>query len=130
MKDYKKIILFCSIFFVQYSYSQKISNEYTEYTSKALNLMANENYLDATSYFTKAFAANGGLAKVSDRYKSASCWALLNNKDSAFFQLEKIAVGGKFKHYELLAEDINLKNLRTDDRWIKILKIMKKNSEE
>ena len=57
----------------------------------------------------------------------ATCWTKLNNVDSAFLQLERIAFVGKFSHYDLIDGDVNLIPLRSDKRWKVIIDKMKKN---
>jgi len=65
---------------------------------------------------------------VKDRYKDANCWAILNNKDSAFFQLEKIANGGKFSNYQILEDNLNFNSLKMDDRWNNLIYKIKSNT--
>lgn len=96
-------------------------------TKEANQQRIDEHYEKAVKLYTKAFVANGDKAKVYDRYMLATCWTKLNNVDSAFLQLERIAFVGKFSHYDLIDGDVNLISLRSDKRWKVIIDKMKKN---
>lgn len=96
-------------------------------TKEANQQRIDEHYEKAVKLYTKAFVANGDKAKVYDRYMLATCWTKLNNVDSAFLQLERIAFVGKFSHYDLIDGDANLISLRSDKRWKVIIDKMKKN---
>jgi hypothetical protein len=103
------------------------NKDYTSHSDKADLLFKKKDFLNAVKEYSLAFASNNDLGKVLHRYRAASCWALLGNSDSAFYQLQKIANTGNFTQYELIAHDSNLLTLHTDKRWNTIIEKVKKN---
>jgi len=55
---------------------------------------------------------------------------MADNSDSAFFQLNLIAVGAGYSDYEHISKDYDLSSLRTDTRWQPLLEIIKHNQEK
>jgi hypothetical protein len=111
-----------------YSKSQVISDLYLKNIALADSFLSKGQYQSATFYYNQAFISNGNKGKVIDRYNDAKCWVILNNKDSAFFQLDKIANGGKFTKYEVLESDLTFLPLKSDPRWQKIIAKIKSNA--
>ncbi|TAJ54182.1 MAG: hypothetical protein EPO58_09295 [Chitinophagaceae bacterium] len=108
-------------------FSQLPLKEYEDSTAKAYKLFQKKKYAEAVSIYSKTFILNAGMGKVIDRYRTASCWALLNNSDSAFFHLDKIAGKGKFGEFELISADYNFLGLQKDPRWEIIMEKIKLN---
>lgn len=121
------IILFFCIYFNFNGNSQIIPDNYLKFTAKADSCIEIKQYSSATIFFNQAFISNNGMGKVIDRFKDANCWSILNNPDSAFFQLEKIANGGKFTKYQQLENNLNFVNLKSDERWNKVIEKIKSN---
>lgn len=129
MKQLSILIVFSSVFYLN-GKCQIISDDYLKYISKADSCIAIREFSNATYYFNLAFISNNGKGKAGDRFKDANCWAILNNSDSAYFQLEKIANGGKFSNYQVLEENINFNSLKMDIRWKKIIDKIKSNAQQ
>ncbi len=117
----RKLIFVVVFLLFKSAFGQNVSKDYEVYSKTADKLFKNKEYSEAVKFYTKAFNSNNGLATVAHRYHAASCWAQINQPDSAFFQLEKIVNRGKFKDLDLIASDYNLKPLRQDPRWRSII---------
>jgi hypothetical protein len=100
---------------------QQISNEYMQFAAKADSALFKGEYETAIDLYKLAFTKNNGIAKVVHRYKLAAAFAQVNFADSAFIQLDRIATKGKFKEYEIIANDFLFLPLREDARWRPIL---------
>jgi hypothetical protein len=102
---------------------------YRAYIQKADSLYFKKAFLKSAEAFSAAFMYNNDRGLVKDRYNAACSWALSNNKDSAFYQLFRIAEKGNFKDYLNLTMDEDLKSLHEDERWKPLVKIVKLNFE-
>jgi hypothetical protein len=100
---------------------QPISNEYILFAAKADSALFKGEYETAIDLYKFAFTKNNGIAKVVHRYKLAAAFAQVKLADSAFIQLDRIATKGKFKEYEIIANDFLFLPLREDSRWEAIL---------
>jgi len=97
---------------------------------EAIKLYESQEYLKAGNKYTEAFKSNENKGSMFDRYNAACCWSLACKPDSAFEQLYKIALKGKFADYEQLINDEDFRNLYSDSRWKEIDKIVKANQEK
>ncbi len=99
---------------------------YREWVNKAMAYYEAKQYKESADAFTKAFAAFGGKGYPDDRYNAACSWAQAGNKDSAFFQLQRIAEKTKFADIDHLMTDSDLPSLRTDKRWAPLCALVRK----
>jgi hypothetical protein len=95
------------------------TTEYSEWIKKAMAFYDAKDYKQSADAFTHAFAANGGKGMSDDRYNAACTWAQAGNKDSAFFQLNRIATKANY-----------LVGLHNDKRWNEICDLVKQNKEK
>jgi len=98
-------------------FGQTLPKEYSVFAKRADSLYKLKNYKEAAVMFSKAFQTFEGKGKINDRYKAACCWAMANNADSAFFNLDRIATKLDSSTYEFIKIEKDLKPLRTDERW-------------
>ena len=103
---------------------------YTGWVKKAEYFNAAMQYREAAEAYTLAFASMDGKGSVTDRYNAACSWSLAGNKDSAFFQLNKIATKGNYADYNHLLEDPDLESLHTDGRWKDLCELVKQNKDK
>lgn len=103
--------------------------KYDRLTALGDKLFAKKRYREALTAYNTAIAANNDMGRVIHRYKAASCYALLGIADSAFIQLDRIAIKGKFSGIDLISNDYNFKTLFNDARWEKVLAVIRKNAE-
>jgi hypothetical protein len=116
-------------FFGSFAYAQH-SSEYTEWIRKAISFYEAKQYSQSADAFTHAFASNGGLGQPDDRYNAACSWAQAGNKDSAFFQLNRIATKANFMDLNHLLVDSDLESLHKDKRWKDLCELVKQNKEK
>jgi len=123
----KTYVLAASVFISSISVGQITSNPmYTETVNKADSFFKSKEYITAASMYSNAFKANAGRGKIKDRYNAACCWALIGNPDSAFFQLYRIAIQGKYTNYEEFLKEPAFSSLHKDKRWEPLIAIMVK----
>ena len=104
--------------------------EYQLLVKKADSLYNAHQYKASGITYSEAFKINQWKGVPIDRYNAACSWAMADNLDSAFFQLNLIAVGAGFSDYEHIIKDYDLSSLRTDARWQPLLEIIKRNQEK
>lgn len=121
------IFILILILFAGKCFAQTSAIEYLNYAGKGDSIFKKGEFQNAVASYSIAFNLTGGLAKVSHRYNIASCWTLLNNKDSAFYQLERIAAKGNYSDYGKIKNDKNFSLLHDDKRWGAILEIIWRN---
>ena len=125
----KKIIFLLGSFIsTHFSFGQNA--EYTSLVKKADSLYNAENYKVSATTYSAAFRANGWMGVTDDRYNAACSWALANNADSSFFQLNRIATKAGYMNYVHITTDQDLNFLHTDNRWKPLLDLIKQNKEK
>lgn len=102
-------------------------DNYSELINEAWRLYEEKEYLKSGQKYSEAFTAYGGT--LEDRYNAACSWALANQPDSSFIQLFKIAEKGNFTDLRYIMADSDLNSLHTDERWNKVIDIIKSNRE-
>ena len=103
---------------------------YDGYVKKANDFFGARQYAQSAEAFSQAFAAIGGKGYPEDRYNAACAWAHTGNKDSAFFELNKIATKVNYSDYSHIIADSNLINLHSDKRWKPLCALVKRNKEK
>lgn len=119
MKKYFSLIFF--LYLTSSVDGQMDIKNYLDSISKAEKLFRSNKYIESATLYSKTFLQNNDLGRISDRYKAASCWALIGIADSAFYQLNKIVEKGNFSEEELIKADYNLITLQKDQRWKTLL---------
>jgi hypothetical protein len=99
--------------------------KYYQLVDEAYQLYENNEYLKSGQKYAEAFVALGNRGMIEDRYDAACSWALANEIDSAFVQLFKISIKGKYSDYNYISNDTDLINLHQDQRWKELLGIIK-----
>lgn len=117
--SYLKIVsCFCGVLTLQnYSYSQEIPKEYFKLCTIADSLYKSKDYKKSALSYSSAFKVFGGKGLSNDRYHAARAWAKANYPDSAFLQLNKIALKGNYSDVRSLNLDQDLISLHSDSRW-------------
>lgn len=109
----------------------QVPEEYNVLVKQADELYKNKQYLESAQKYSAAFWTNEGKAYPGHRYDAACSWALANVADSAFYHLFRLAeTASKYKNYEHITTDADLKSLYKDERWDKLLLIVKQNKDE
>lgn len=128
MKNSTKIILGIILFSFQTLRSQ--SEEYKNFIREADSLYKAKNYLSSGKKYSEAFKSWGWKGIINDRYNAACSWALANEKDSAFFQLFRIATKADYKDLDNLIKDKDLKSLHPDPKWNELIGLVKHNKDK
>jgi hypothetical protein len=101
---------------------------YNKLTHQGDSLYKKNEYANAVSFYSLAFKVNGDQGKVKHRYNAACCYSVLNMNDNAFKELYRIATKGKYYNYFEISSEKKLENLHNDNRWTKVLELIKKNA--
>jgi hypothetical protein len=127
----KKIIfsLLAIIFFAHSSFSQNY-RKYTKLVNEAFALHKEKEYLKSAQKYSEAFVSLKNKGMYYDRYNAACSWALAGEPDSAFVQLFSIARNANFSNYEYMNNDVDLKSLHSDKRWMEVIDIVKENKKK
>ena len=125
-----KKIIFLSACFISTQVSLGQSVEYYNLVKKADSLHNAKDFKASALTYSAAFKANGWKAVSNDRYNAACSWALANNSDSSFFQLNRIATKANYINYGHITTDPDLNSLHEDLRWKPLLEIIKQNKEK
>ena len=124
----KWILLMLGLLTFGNSYGQD-EEKYAELIKEAWHLYETEEYLQSGQKYSEAFVALGNLGYEDDRYNAACSWALVNQKDSAFAQLFRIARKVNYSNINHITTDTDLKLLHSDKRWNEVITIVRDNKE-
>ena len=127
----RKSILF--IFTILLTLNAAIAQDLEKYQSlvdEAWSLYKAENYKASALKYSEAFLALDNKGYSTDRYNAACSYALANVPDSSFVQLFKIAEKSNYSSYDHMSKDPDLQNLYDDERWERVLGIVKANKEK
>lgn len=108
---------------------QKFGEDYTRRIMKADSLFQEKKYRESAETYNNAFNDNSGVGYLPDRYMAASAWAMASEADSAFYHLFRIIDRVKYDELDKVLSDSTLKNLWSDPRWAKAIKLIKSNKE-
>lgn len=128
MKNTVKLFLVLFLFSSQTIKSQ--SEEYNNFIREADSLYKAKDYLNSGKKYSEAFKSWGWKGMVNDRYNAACTWALAKEKDSAFFQLFRIATKADYKDLDHLTTDEDLKSLHKETKWNELISLVKQNKEK
>jgi len=103
---------------------------YMALAKKADPLYQAKDYKNSALTYSSAFKTNGWIGLSTDRYNAACSWALANNADSAFFQLDRIATKAGYANYNHITTDADLVSLHRDERWKPLLVLVNRNKEK
>lgn len=125
-----KKIIFLSVCFIftQVTFGQNA--EYFSLVKKADSLYKAKDFKTSAFAYSAAFKSNGWVGISDDRYNAACSWALANNSDSSFFQLNRIATKANYMNYGHITTDPDLNSLHNDNRWKPLLDLIKRNKEK
>jgi hypothetical protein len=132
MKKY--IFLIAVICLAQFSYAQQMIRPPAAYYSNlaiADSLSDLKEYKEATRFLNNAFEAFGWRGIPADRFKAARIFALANNDDSAFKNLERLGKQ-EYINYLKITKDTAFKNLQQNNpsRFDTLIQHIKDNKEK
>jgi hypothetical protein len=111
-------------------FGQTLPPSYSTLIKKADSLYKAGNYNQSALTYSEAFKANAWTGTSNDCYNAACSWALANNADSAFYQLNRIVTTMNYTNYAHIITDTDLKSLYADERWQPLLETIKQNKEK
>jgi pimeloyl-ACP methyl ester carboxylesterase len=124
----KTTTLFLGFFiFTVCLFGQGASQKYPELIRMADSLYNAKDYKNSALAFSDAFKANGGKATINERYNAACSWALANNPDSAFYNLNYITELMNYTNSGHIQADPDLISLHDDNRWKPLLDAVQAN---
>jgi tetratricopeptide (TPR) repeat protein len=103
---------------------------YADWTKKATILYEAGRYHESSEAYSHAFAVLGGKGYMDDRYNAARAWAMAGNKDSALFNLVRIAEQLNYADTARLFADADLASLHGDERWTALCTRVRLNKEK
>lgn len=104
--------------------------QYTAAMTKAKSLYEVGKYAESSATYEDAFRANQGNANPSDRYDAARSYTLDKDLRMSFYHLMRLAKSeSKYRNYNQITTDPDLDYLHDDDRWFKLISIVKANQE-
>jgi len=122
------LILYILLVFSLVGYTQNA--QYKDFVKIADSLYNAKDYLNSALNYSNAFRENDWKGYSNDRYNAACSWALANQVDSAFFQLERIATKSNYTNLTHISQDSDLNSLHDDERWQPLLAIIKENKDK
>lgn len=118
-----------SLLFVQKSNAQ-VPQQYDSLINLAYTFYQSKDFKNSTEKYEEAFRSFDGKGYPGDRYNAACSYALNNQVDSAFKQLNIIVKKSKYSNYNHITKDEDLLNLHSDKRWKPLIKVVKENLKE
>jgi len=111
-------------------FGQKNNPKYDALIRKADSLYQVADYRKSAHAFSDAFNVPGANITMNQRYNAACSYALANNADSAFVNLNYIATCMNYSRYSHIMSDPDLKSLYPDSRWKPLLESVKTNKDK
>lgn len=130
----KKLLLLAIIGLLStnFVFSQSDLTKYDVCITKADSLYNAKEYQASAVEFQNAFDSNDGKAYSRDRYNAACTFALAGDSDKAFYHMFYLAENPKilYTNYNHVIADSDLNSLHEDERWQKVVGLIKANKEE
>lgn len=126
----RNLPLLILLFTTSISYGQNMF-KYNELAKEASKLYEEKAYEESAQKYKAAFDLLEGKAFPSDRYNAACSYALAEDQENAFYHLFRLAESvTKYKDYNHIINDSDLKALHSDERWDKLTSLVKANKED
>ena len=101
--------------------------KYSELIRKGDSLYSAKDFKNSALAYSNAFKVNGWKATSNERYNAACSWALSNNPDSAFYNLNYIVTLMNYTNFGHITSDPDLISLYNDNRWKHLLGTVQSN---
>jgi len=124
------ILLFSFLILISPAFGQINTSKYDVLIRKADSLYQVKDFKYSAFAFSDAFKAPDAKITMNHRYNAACSYALANNPDSAFINLNYIATLMNYTNYGHIKSDPDLKSLYTDSRWKPLIAIVKANKDK
>jgi len=127
MKKLKHLYLLVQVMLISGIAFAQLSEEYTALIKQSDEAYDKKEFKACADAFTEAFKLHEKVPGFH-RYNAACCWALAGEADPAFEQLFRIAEKGNYTDYGHTLKDSDLNSLHGDERWNKVIDLMKANA--
>lgn len=106
--------------------------KYFELVKKAKSLYEAQDYQQSAEKYKAAFDQLDGKAYFNDRYNAACSYALAKDVENSFYHLFYLAENPNVKYRNLkhISTDTDLEILYADERWNKLIEMVKANKQE
>jgi pimeloyl-ACP methyl ester carboxylesterase len=111
-------------------FAQNSNQKYDDFIRRADSLYQVKDYKNSSHVFSEAFNLAGSKITMNHRYNAACSYALANNSDSAFSNLNYIATFMNYSRYTHITADPDLKSLYSDSRWKSLIELVKANKDK
>lgn len=126
MKKLKCLLPAILMLFLSGTTIAQLSEEYTALVKQSDDAYDKKEFRACAEAFAEGFKLHEKVPSYH-RYNAACCWALAGEVDPAFEQLLRIAEKGNYTDYEHTLKDSDLNSLHDDERWNKVIDMMKAN---
>lgn len=118
----KQLITICCIIVSYGVLGQDYSKEYSAFKKAGDSLYKIKEYRRSALAYSSALRAKGLAPTIDDRWEAASSWSLGNFPDSAFLQLNSIAVSNDLtiSYFDNIINDKDFTRLHNDKRWQRV----------
>jgi hypothetical protein len=120
-----KFVLLFYLLIAQLSFAQNAT--YYSLVNKADSLYKKKEFKKSAFTYSEAFKTLGWKGLSNDRYNAACVWSLAGYPDSAFFNLEKIAIKIYYSDLNQITSESAFNSLHSDKRWKPLMEIIKAN---
>lgn len=128
----KRTTLFLILYYtaIAHVWAQQAGPGYGQLVKTADSLYQVKEFKKSAFTYSEAFKQNGWKAYPDDRYNAACSWAMAGDKDSAFFNLNRIADKSGYTDLSHITNDKDLMVLHEDARWSNLIEKIKANKEK
>ncbi|MEM6263877.1 MAG: DUF6624 domain-containing protein [Bacteroidota bacterium] len=125
------ITLTVCLLFTCFAFGQA-QEKYAELIKEAMSLYEAKDFQQSAEKYKAAFDQLDGKAYPNDRYNAACSYALAKDIENSFYHLFYLAENPKIRYRNLghISTDTDLKILHADERWEKLIEIVKANKIE
>lgn len=122
-----------SFYLLGLTYGQEYNyDKYRGIITEAEQFYSAKDFKKSADKYKEAFDQIEGKAFFKDRYNAACSYALAGDLENSFYHLFRLAENelSNYKDYKQITTDNDLVILHKDERWIKLINIVKANKEE
>ncbi len=125
-----KMLFLELMFFTAFLFGQSTSQKYPDLIRIADSLYYLKDFKNSALTYSFAFKANDWKATSNEHYNAACSWALANNLDSAYYNLNYIARLMNYTNSGHLKSDPDLTSLHFDVRWESLIETVQANKKK